>query len=210
MIPVEESADSVKGHRMKRLCEVSLALASASPRRTQILSRIGIPHSVMPGNIRESLAQGLTPEETVKELARRKVESVRSSVVQELVLGADTIVVAGGEILGKPVDVQDALRMLNILNGKRHRVLTALCLSDRSGDGQRVGVETTTVTFRKLTGREILWYLDTGESLDKAGAYGIQGHGALLIESIDGCYYNVVGLPVGMFMDMLKSFRDDF
>ena len=195
---------------MKRLCEVSLVLASASPRRAQILNQIGIPHSVVPGNIREFMKEHLTPEETVRELARRKVESVRPFVVNGLVLGADTIVAAGGEILGKPNDLQDALRMLRLLNGKRHRVLTALCLSDRSGDRRRIGVETTTVTFRKLTEREITWYLDTGESLDKAGAYGIQGHGALLIESVDGCYYNVVGLPVGMFMDMLKLFCDDF
>jgi septum formation protein len=191
------------------LCNVKLILASSSPRRAHILRQIGIPFTAIPGNVCEFITENLSAEEIVREFARLKVESVRSSIHDGIILGADTIVTLGRNILGKPKSNSDALRMLRLLNGKRHQVLTALYLYDVQRKIRTQGIEKTWVTFRKLKEREMKWYLDTGESFDKAGSYGIQGHGSLLIKAIEGCYYNVVGLPIGLFLNLLEFFIDE-
>jgi septum formation protein len=164
---------------------------------------IGVRFALVPGCIDERLRAESTPEETALRLAKAKAESVLSSLNKGIVIGADTLVDLDGMVLGKPENRNDASRMLNLLNGRRHRVLTALCLLDVKSGERRQGIEKTWVTFRQLGKDEIAWYLQTGEPYDKAGGYAIQGHGALLVGKIEGCYYNVVGLPVGLFLNMI-------
>lgn len=184
-----------------------LILASASPRRAELLKAAGIDFTVKVSDIDESLIVGESPRDYVLRLSREKALAVAGK--GDLVLGADTTVVIdsahGGEIAGKPVDEQDARRMLKLLSGRRHEVLTgvSLVLDDRIISE----VEVTQVEFALMTDLEIDWYISTGEPMDKAGAYGIQGYASRFIERIDGNYSNVVGLPVQLVYRMLKKMQ---
>ena len=178
-----------------------LILASQSPRRREILSNAGIPCEVRPAHVDERRVPGESAEEYVKRLAREKAEAAPESAAG--VLGADTVVVVDDTILGKPVDAEDARRMLRLLSGREHRVLTGICL--RRGVRAIVDVEATRVRFVALSEAEIGDYAASGEPMDKAGAYAIQGIASKFIDRIDGCYFNVVGLPVALVYKKLKQ-----
>jgi septum formation protein len=167
-------------------------LASASPRRRELLNLVGIAHEVQPADVDESVQVGETPPVYVERLARAKALAIASRDPDAVVIGADTTVVHGDEILAKPVDTKDAARMLMRLAGHTHEVCTGIAVAHQ----QRVAsaVERVAVTFRTLTPAEVVEYVATGEPMDKAGAYGIQGFGATLVERIDGDYFSVMGL----------------
>jgi len=180
-----------------------LILASASPRRRELLKVLGIPFSVVPSRVGEEPRRGERCRHFVRRAAREKGEEVAAHHPEALVLSADTVVAVDGRMLGKPAGRADAARMLGMLQGREHRVHTAVWLlrrADRYADG---AVVTTRVLFRPLTAGEIRAYLRAGESDDKAGAYAAQGRGNLLIERIIGSYTNVVGLPMTCVLGML-------
>lgn len=184
-------------------------LASASPRRADILNQIGLNFTRIVAAVPEVRETALPPDALAAALARTKAEAVAAKVADGLVIGADTIVVCDGRVLGKPADLTEAAEMLRTLSGRRHEVITGLAVFKVAGRiivDCRVDIESTMVYFRQLEEREIKAYLRTGEPLDKAGAYGIQGKGALLVQRIEGCYFNVVGLPVGLLARMLESY----
>lgn len=181
-----------------------LVLASGSPRRAELLGLLQIPFSVSSPSFEEEPGSDLPPVEEAARNARGKAESVSISNPGRLVLGADTLVLIGDRALGKPSDAAEAREMLELLSGKDHEVVTGLHLisPDRRSMTQ---VVTSKVTFRSLSGAEIDWYIGTGEPFDKAGAYGIQGSAAPFVERIDGCYFNVVGLPLSALFAMVES-----
>lgn len=173
-----------------------LVLASASPRRTELLRSMGLAFEVVPSNANESGSFGMAPSAAALNWSREKADLVANLHPNVWVLAADTIVVLEDRILGKPSGLEEATAMLGQLSGKVHRVITGICLMRNDRRFERMeGVETE-VRFKQLTGKEIEAYVLTGEPLDKAGAYGIQGMGAFMVESIDGSYTNVVGLPL--------------
>ena len=174
--------------------EVRVVLASQSPRRRQLLELIGVRHDVRPADVDESLVVGELPERYVERLAREKVEVVAASESDALVIGADTTVVIDEIILAKPLDVVDAEDMIRRLSGRTHTVMTAVaaCYKGKTASG----VEIVDVTFRPLDDDEIRRYVATGEPMDKAGAYGIQGYGATIVRRIDGDYFAVMGLSL--------------
>jgi len=178
-----------------------LVLASGSPRRAEILERAGWPHEVIVAGIDETLLPGEEAAAYVQRLARSKAEKVASRLQEGLVLGADTTVVIGGEILGQPRDSSDARRMLYLLNGNWHDVLTGVALA-RVGGESRVAYQTTRVRFAGISDKEIDWYLSSGEYKGKAGAYGIQGRASLFIEEIRGDYFNIMGLPIRLVYEL--------
>jgi septum formation protein len=178
-----------------------LILASRSPRRQEILWSAGIEHVVRPAEVDESLRAGEDAATYVRRLARSKAEAVDSGL-KNFVLGADTVVVVDGLILGKPADRADACRMLTLLAGREHEVVTGICL--RSGAVLVEDAETTRVRFVPLAPREIEDYVASGEPMDKAGAYAIQGLASKFVERVEGCYFNVVGLPVARVYAHLK------
>ncbi len=183
---------------------MTVVLASASPRRRELLEQIGLSFTVRPA-ASEPAVCGLSPEQTVCAVALAKAEDVAASASpEELILGADTLVYLDGAPMGKPSDSSQAISMLRRLSGREHAVYTGIALV--GGGRKLVRFEKTVVRFRQLTEEAILRYVDTGEPLDKAGAYGIQGKGCLLVEGIRGDYNNVVGLPLGLLRDMLESF----
>lgn len=173
-----------------------LILASASPRRKELLSLITEDFTVIPAAGEEIMDGSLSCEEAVMSLARQKAEEVSGKYPDDIVIGADTTVFCGGRPLGKPEDAADAKRMLALLSGKEHCVITAAAIAQR-GKAEKVFFQRTEVEFYPLTDEEINSYVKSGEPMDKAGAYGIQGRGALFIKGIRGDYYNVMGLPVG-------------
>ena len=177
-----------------------LTLASQSPRRREILERAGIPFTVRVADVDESLRAGEAAQSYVRRLATQKAVAV--SQAGEVVLGADTTVVVGGEILAKPVDEADAERMLGLLSGRTHEVITGICL--KVGGQLYIDAETTLVRFVELSRAEISAYVRTGEPMDKAGAYAIQGGASRYIDRIEGCYWNVVGLPVAKVFGQLR------
>ena len=182
-----------------------LILASSSPRRSEILTAVGWPFEAHTAGVDETRLAGEGPEDFVSRLARAKAEAVARSRLFGLVLGADTTVLADGEILEKPRDADDARRMLRSLSGRWHEVLTGVALV-RAETGQAVtGLERTRVRFAETSGEEIDWHVRTGDVLDKAGAYAIQGRAALFIEAIDGDYWNVVGLPVRLVYELARG-----
>lgn len=184
-----------------------IVLASASPRRRELLSQIGIPFEVVPGDIDEENTElSGTPGQKAEQLAHMKAANVAARLESGLVLGADTIVVCDDEIFGKPADEEDARRMLMKLGGREHQVITGIALVDASSGKARTAHEITTVRFSELTGREIDVYIASGEPFDKAGAYAIQGRAAIFVESLDGCYSNVVGLPLRRLYCLLRDF----
>lgn len=182
-----------------------LILASASPRRASLLRQIGIPFEVVPSDVSEDVTLSPEPKEHALELARRKARDVAGRRADGIILGADTVVVLDGEILGKPHGADEAVQMLRKLSGRWHEVITAVVLLDPSKGGSHEAVEVTRVKFRDLSGEEVEEYVASGESMDKAGAYGIQGMGAVLVERIEGCYFNVVGLPLARLVEMLRG-----
>lgn len=186
-----------------------LILASASPRRFNLLKQVGIPFRQVVSGVNEDVEAPAEPDAHVLELSRRKAQDVARDLSSGVILGADTVVVLDGQILGKPVDDDEAARMLQRLSGRTHQVYTGLTLIDVAGDASFSHVERTEVTFRELSEEEIAAYVSTGEPLDKAGAYGIQGQGALLVSGINGCYFNVVGLPLAGLMDLLHRLEGE-
>ena len=178
-----------------------LVLASGSPRRAEILERAGWSYEVMVAGIDESLKPNEEPAAYVQRLALSKAEAVAQRLEEGLVLGADTTVVIANQILGQPEDEAEARRMLDLLNGKWHEVLTGVALA-RVGGESRVAYETTHVRFAEMSRREIDWYISTGEAFGKAGAYGIQGKAALFIEEIQGDYFNIMGLPIRLVYEL--------
>jgi septum formation protein len=170
-----------------------LILASRSPRRQEILARAGIPFVARPAQVDEALQPGEDAAAYVRRLARWKAQAVESAA-GDIVLGADTVVVVDGEILGKPTDAADAARMLGLLSGREHTVLTGICL--RAYGGLIEDLEVTRVRFVPLSPRQVDEYVASGEPMDKAGAYAIQGLASRFIDRLEGCYWNVVGLPV--------------
>lgn len=188
-----------------------LVLASASPRRRQLLSQLGLKFRTCESGVDEAAAacSGASPERLVRELALAKALAVAARERDALVLAADTVVVLGGEVMGKPRDAGEAEEMLARLQGREHRVLTGLALLDAASGRSETAVEETRVRLRPLAAEEIRAYVATGEPLDKAGAYAIQGLGALLVTGIQGCYYNVVGLPLARLGELLRRFGVD-
>jgi|ERR1700752_2859904 len=180
-----------------------LILASGSPRRRELLTIAGWPFEVIVAGVDESLKPNEDAENYVTRLAKAKAEAVASQLHEGLVLGADTTVVIDDEILGKPKDQDDAARMLRLLNGKWHAVLTGVALV-RVGSEALVDCERTRVKFAEMSDKEIQWYLSTGEPEDKAGAYAIQGKGSRFIEEIEGDYFNIVGLPIRLLYEMVQ------
>jgi nucleoside triphosphate pyrophosphatase len=175
--------------------KLPLILASSSPRRAELLRAAGIAFTVRAADVDEARQDGELPGEYVKRLAVAKASAIAGlEPLQTLILGADTTVVVAGEIIGKPRDTDDSARMLNLLSGGWHEVLTGVALI--LGDQTRVELVTTRVRFAELTPDEIAWYAASGESDDKAGAYAIQGSGSMFVELIEGSYSNVVGLPM--------------
>lgn len=182
-----------------------LILASASPRRQALLSQFHIPFDVVTPDFDESEIDASSPAELARALAHGKARSVSVQFPKSIVIGADTIVVLGDEPLGKPRDEADARRMLRALSGQTHKVITGVAV--QKGDGQAVvDHEETAVTFAKLDDDLIERYIRTGEPFDKAGAYAVQGLGSVLISRIEGCYFNVVGLPLRRLAVMLGRF----
>ena len=181
-----------------------LVLASRSPRRSEILKQAGIAFTVRAADVDESFVPGEAPVDYVRRLAEWKARAAHAQD-DETVLGADTTVVAGGEILGKPEDAADARRMLALLSGREHDVMTGICL--RRGNHFVRDHAVTRVWFSPLTAPEIDTYVASGEPMDKAGAYAIQGLASKYIERIDGCYFNVVGLPVSLVYRRLAEFN---
>lgn len=184
----------------------SIILASNSPRRRELLRQIGVVFTSDPADVDERILPGEGAEAYAVRVALDKARVAAGRAGSGIVIAADTIVVLGDTILGKPADTLDAERMLTMLSGKRHRVISGLAVVDAKTGRARTGTASTTVWFRNLIADEIRSYVSTGEPLDKAGAYGIQGKGALLIEKIEGCYFNVVGLPLSLLGKMLREY----
>lgn len=185
-----------------------IVLASASPRRRELLAQVGIPFEVMPTDVPEHGRPEAEPAALAEALALEKAQAAAARVAEGLVLGADTIVVVDSRVLGKPADAADARAMLRLLSGRTHQVITGVALIDRQSGTTRhtdVAHATTDVTFLPWSDEDIDAYLRTGEPLDKAGAYAIQGYASLLIEGICGCYFNVVGLPLALVAQMLRA-----
>ncbi len=178
-------------------------LASQSPRRTELLHLVRIDHEVLPAHIDETRGTGEAPRAHAERLAREKALALAREHPAAVVIGADTIVVVDGEVLGKPADAREAVAMLQRLSGRPHFVDTAVAVAR---DGAIVsGVEEVEVTFRPLTAAQIERYVATGEPLDKAGAYGIQGYGATIVERVNGDYFAVMGLPLGLLVALLRA-----
>lgn len=174
---------------------MKLILASGSPRRAELLERMGLSFTVQPSNTEEVLEPGLTPQEEVKSLSLQKARVVYETLTEEaVVLSADTVVVLDDIILGKPRDAADAVKMLEALSGRDHLVLTGVTVMGPNGTESHC--EETRVHFRELSRQEIEDYVATKEPMDKAGSYGIQGKAMLFVEGLSGDYYNVMGLPV--------------
>lgn len=180
-----------------------LILASRSPRRSELLTAAGIPFEVLAADIDETPRDGESPVAYVERLAIEKARAVLALRPDARVLGADTTVTIDGEILGKPVDDADARRMIRLLNGRAHDVHTGVALVGR--DGVRSAVDTTRVWFNAMTDEDISWYVATGEPVDRAGAYAIQGFASRFIGRIEGSYSNVVGLPVALVSSILNE-----
>jgi septum formation protein len=180
-----------------------IVLASRSPRRSELLGRLGLRFEVLPAEIDESYLGNEMPADHAERLAREKAIAVARDHPDALVIGSDTIVVIDHDVLGKPKDEREAKEMLGRLSGREHEVYTAVAVvRDRRIDS---GIERVEVTFRPLSAREIDEYVATGEPMDKAGAYGIQGFGSAIVESIRGDYFAVMGLPVVRLLDLLQG-----
>ncbi len=179
-------------------------LASQSPRRAEILSAVGWSFATLAANVDETRGESEQAVSYVQRLAQTKAETVARRISTGLVLGADTIVLVDGNILGQPRDAEDAGRMLKLLSGKWHEVLTGVALVRAGNNRFVVDHETTRVRFGEMSEVEIDWYVASGEPRDKAGAYAVQGRGALFIEEIQGDYFNIVGLPIRLVYELSR------
>lgn len=177
-------------------------LASQSPRRRELLSLIGITHAVMPADINEDVREGEEADGYTERLAREKALVIAGREPEAVVIAADTTVVVDGDILGKPLDAADARAMIRRLSGREHTVMTGIAVA--RGAAVHSAVEAVRVTFRPLTDSEIAEYVATGEPMDKAGAYGIQGYGATIVERVDGDYFSVMGLGLRRLVALLE------
>jgi septum formation protein len=182
-----------------------LILASTSPRRAEILRTTGWPFETLAVDINESRHPREDAATYVERVARAKAEAAAAQSLGSTIIGADTVVAIDGEILGKPQDAEDARRMLRLLNGQWHQVLTGVALLNGTPPESKIAHETTDVKFAVMNDEEVNWYVLTGEPMDKAGAYAIQGLGARFIEGIKGDYFNVVGLPVRLLYKLLDT-----
>ncbi|MDP2982152.1 MAG: Maf family protein [Candidatus Latescibacter sp.] len=183
-----------------------LILASKSPRRRELMKLLGHPFRSVTSHVEETAIPGETPSEHVVRLAVLKAREVGKQVGKGIVIGSDTIVVIDDVILGKPNSEEEAAEMLDLLQGRTHTVYTGFALFDPGNGALSTGFETTEVTMRRMNRNLIEKYIATGEPLDKAGAYGIQGYGAVIIPAIRGCYFNVMGLPLARIMEELYRF----
>lgn len=187
-----------------------IILASTSPRRRELVASLHISFDIVPSHAEESTPEGWSPDRIVTELAKRKAEAVYRQLDdrdrQGVIVGSDTIVVRDGTVLGKPADQREAASMLRSLQGRSHEVYTGVACIDSRTDASKVDYRRTVVTMRALREEEIEAYAASGEGLDKAGAYAIQGLGATIVTGIEGCYFNVVGLPLSLLAEMLASF----
>lgn len=184
-----------------------IILASSSPRRCFLLSLVRIKHRVVAPRVREEDHAHEDPVKHVLRLARLKAHSARDRVKRGIILGADTIVVMDGDILGKPRNKLDARRMLRRLSGRWHTVYTGLAVVDASSGIEASGYERSQVRIRAMIDAEIDAYIATGEPMDKAGSYGIQGYGAAIVEKVRGCYFNVVGLPLVRLLCLVRELK---
>ena len=180
-----------------------VVLASASPRRRDLLDLIGIVHKVRPANIDETMRPRETPRRYAERLAREKASAIATRDPDLITIGADTVVVINRKVLGKPADATDAARMLRMLSGREHTVITAVAVS--RGRKLRSAIEEVRVKFRRLRNDEIDAYIAMGEPMDKAGAYGIQGYGATIVERIEGDYFAVMGLPLVRLVGLMRD-----
>jgi septum formation protein len=188
---------------VKSIADLQVILASSSPRRRQLLDLIGIAHEVQPADIDETYLAGEIPEAHAERLAREKAETIAAHNHELVIIAADTIVVIDGMVLGKPRDVADAERMLAMLSGRTHTVMTAVAVAHESRTVSYV--EIVDVTFMPLDSDDIRRYVATGEPMDKAGAYGIQGYGATIVRRIDGDYFAVMGLSLVRLVGLLRE-----
>lgn len=189
---------------------VRFILGSGSPRRKFLLEGLGIPFDIIVSNVDERVISGELPEEHCARLATAKAEAVAATVPEALTLGADTAVIVDGEIFGKPVDMKDAVRILGIISGRWHTVITAFTLICLERKIKVERVESSEVFIRNLSTSQIEWYIDSGEPMDKAGAYAIQGIGASLVKKVKGSYTCVVGLPLAeTVIELEKLFGSD-
>jgi septum formation protein len=188
---------------------MKLILASSSPRRAEVLRNAGLVFQVRPADVDETRLPQEAAEDYVRRVAQAKAyvvaEQVRAAGERTIVIAADTIVLAQGQILGKPKDAADARRMLRLFSGKIHQVLTALCVINIATGKEALHVEKTRVQFLKMSEEEIERYIQTGEPFDKAGAYGIQGIAGRFATRIEGCYFNVLGLPLSQLWTTLQK-----
>lgn len=182
---------------------VRVILASGSPRRRELLNMIGVAHEIMPADIDERYLPGENPAAHAERLAREKAAAVAPRAGDALIIAADTIVVVDGAVLGKPRGAAEAAEMLGRLAGRSHTVHTAVAV--RYGGGEASAVESPSVTFRRLDAELIEAYIATGEPMDKAGSYGIQGYGATLVSRVEGDYFAVMGLPLHRTMQLVES-----
>lgn len=187
----------------------NIYLASSSPRRRELLNQIRLPHTVLAMEVDESLPPGLSPAEQVMALSRRKAAAAAEQLADGVVIAADTVVALGDMVLGKPENRAEALDMLERLQGATHEVYTGLTVLKLPGGRMLTDYERTGVEMRPAGRAELERYVRTGESMDKAGAYGIQGLASVFISGIRGCYFNVVGLPVFKLVQMLKELGID-
>lgn len=180
-----------------------VVLASSSPRRRDLLNLIGIQHEVRPANIDETMRPREAPRRYAERLAREKASAISVRDPDLITIGADTVVVVNRKVLGKPKDADDAVRMLGMLSGREHTVITAVAVA--RGRKLRSAVEEVRVKFRRLREDEIEAYVATGEPMDKAGAYGIQGFGATMVERVEGDYFAVMGLPLARLVGLMRD-----
>ena len=186
-----------------------IILASSSPRRKELLSKYNLNPIIVKSSIKEKISPNETTEQIAMALAFEKAKQVGEKYEQgEIIIGADTIVAYEGKILGKPKDEEDAKYMLKYLSGKKHEVVTGISIIKANSNLKVIDYERTIVKFRKLTDRKIENYIKTKEYIDKAGAYGIQGVGGILVEKISGCYFNIVGLPLYKLDILLEKYFD--
>jgi septum formation protein len=183
------------------ICHV--VLASSSPRRRDLLNLIGIPHEVRPADIDETMRPREAPRRYAERLAREKASAFAVRDPDLITIGADTVVVVNRKVLGKPSDAADAARMLGMLSGREHTVITAVAVA--RGQELRSAIEEVRVKFRRLRDDEIEAYIATGEPMDKAGAYGIQGFGATIVERVEGDYFAVMGLPLARLVGLMRD-----
>ncbi len=186
----------------------TLYLASSSPRRKQLLKQIGLRFKSIHTDIDEVISEKDKPVSVVKRLAEDKLNAAISKLSSGIIIAADTIVVLNGKIIGKPNNKSDAKRILKTLSGKTHSVYTGFALYNFYNSRKIVDYEKTGVTFRDITEKEINFYIATGSPLDKAGAYGIQDFGAVFVKKINGCFYNVMGLPISKIFSDLRTIAE--